>query len=197
MRKVSIVIIVLLGITCLFSCERGGKDELSRSLYDGYYGSCEYLSLDFKSNSKVRGHLCSTDFVGNFSDDIYGHYEYKHPYITIVWERASWANLVYKSMYNPDSILINESLDTLLYFEQDQCYTLSKYHKWYQVDRDAPITKKISDFCLQALIYVLGSLFRYFIFLLSLIDKYLIYIVLFAVVLFFGIKWRKKRLQNK
>ena len=185
MRKVSVVIIVLLGIICLFSCERGGKDELSGRSYHGYYGGCECLSLDFKSNSEVQGHLCSAEFVGYFSDEIYGHYEYKRPFITIVWDKTSPKNSVYKSMNNPDSIMINESLDTLFYYEGDRCYTIPKY-RLYKFGKNDSVIVKIYSFCYQSLLILIC----YFI-------KYFIYIVLFAVVLFFGIKWRKKRLQNK
>ena len=78
----SLAIIVFL---CLCSCSKDGMDGKE---YVGYYKPIERMSLEFRKNSEVVGKISSTDFVGRFSDRLYGRYEYKHPHIAITWEKA-------------------------------------------------------------------------------------------------------------
>ena len=56
--------------------------------YDGYYNTIERLSLEFGKHSEVVSKISFTEFVGRFSDRIYGHYDYMHPHIAISWEKV-------------------------------------------------------------------------------------------------------------
>ena len=80
------LLLVMAGM--LLSCS-SNNDELSGKKFEGYYETCERITIDFDSDSKVTGQISSTDFVGNFSDYIYGHYKYKAPNIVIVWEKIN------------------------------------------------------------------------------------------------------------
>lgn len=119
------VAIILMVTICLSSCERDG---LTGRKYQGYYHPIEKISIEFEANSKVIGEISSTDFVGHFSDRLYGNYEYKHPYISITWTSIDSDNDVYKSLgSSPDSIIVNESLDTLSLYEVNEKYVLPKH----------------------------------------------------------------------
>lgn len=108
----------------LASCK---KDELTENVYVGYYHPTERIRLEFKTDSRVAGRISSTDFVGRFHDNSYGHYDYKFPHINISWDRTALGNQVYKSPpVNPDSIVINATLDTLVLYEGGEAYELQK-----------------------------------------------------------------------
>ena len=110
--------LMLMVVIC--SCS-SSEDGLAGREYDGYYKTCERISIEFEKDSKVVAEISSTDFVGHFSDRVYGHYEYKHPYITINWTEVDSDNDEYKSVISsPDSIKINESLDTLRLWERNE-----------------------------------------------------------------------------
>ena len=116
-RMLFFIIILLLA-----SCR---KDELTENVYDGYYHPIERIRLEFKTDSRVSGRISSTDFVGRFHDDLYGHYDYEYPYINISWDRAALGNRVYMSPpVNPDSMVINATLDTLFLYEGGEAYEL-------------------------------------------------------------------------
>ena len=167
MKKSSAIIIALIGGLLLCSCKSGKRDNLTGKEFEGYYYSCEYISLDFKPDSTVNGHFSSTDFVGSFSDDMYGHYEYAHPYITIVWEKADPKNDVYKKVLsNPDSLIVNEALDTLWLFEGEEKFTLPKYSlldSIFDIDKNASIPVQIGEFLYRLQLFALLFFFKYII----------------------------------
>mgnify|MGYP007102023392 CR=1 FL=1 len=151
----------LIVILCLCSC---GKDGLNGK-YEGYYHPIERISLDFGKNSEVVGTISSTDFVGHFSDRIYGHYEYKHPHIAITWEKVDADNDMYTSVIpGPDSIIVNESLDTLRLYERSERYILPKY-KLYHIDGNAPFFEQIGQYCYQTILLSILFILRNFFFI--------------------------------
>ena len=171
----SLAIIVFL---CLCSCSKDGMDGKE---YVGYYKPIERMSLEFRKNSEVVGKISSTDFVGRFTDYVCGHYEYKHPYIIITWIKADSDNEVYKNVIsNPDSTIVNESLDTLRLYEGNEEYILPRYHL-YQIDENASFMEKVGQYSYQTLLLIIIFIVRYF-----------FYIIAAIVILRFAIRWRKK-----
>ena len=172
----SLAIIVFL---CLCSCSKDGMDGKE---YVGYYKPIERMSLEFRKNSEVVGKISSTDFVGRFSDRLYGHYEYKHPHIAITWEKADADNDVYTNVIPcPDSIIVNESLDTLRIYERSEEYILPKY-QLYHIDSNAPFLEQIGQYCSQTILLCILFIVRNF-----------IYIVIAIIIMILAMKWRKRR----
>ena len=173
-----LVVILLIMTICFSSCS---KDGLTGRRYVGYYQPVEKISLEFETDSRVVGEISSTDFVGHFSDCIYGSYEYKHPYIKITWTEVDSDNDKYKSVISsPDSIIINESLDTLRLYEKTEDYVLTK-HSLYQIDSNAPILEQIGQYCGQTILL-----------LIIFVIKNFFLIVLAVIIMVLVKKWRKK-----
>lgn len=163
----------------LYSCD---NNNLTGKSYQGYYNACERIYIEFESNSQVEGEISSTDFVGRFTDYVRGHYEYKHPYIIITWTKADSDNEVYKNVIsNPDSTIVNESLDTLRLYEGNEEYILPRYHL-YQIDENASFMEKVGQYSYQTFLLIIIFIVRYF-----------FYIIAAIVILRFAIRWRKKR----
>ena len=163
----------------LYSCD---NNNLTGKSYQGYYNACERIYIEFESNSQVEGEISSTDFVGRFTDYVCGHYEYKHPYIIITWTKADSDNEVYKNVIsNPDSTIVNESLDTLRLYEGNEEYILPRYHL-YQIDENASFMEKVGQYSYQTFLLIIIFIVRYF-----------FYIIAAIVILRFAIRWRKKR----
>ena len=174
-----LVVIMLMVTICFCSCS---KDNLTGREYQGYYHTCERISLEFKSNSKVVANISSTDFVGHFSDCVYGHYEYKHPNVIITWMKVDSNNDKYKNVNsNPDSIRINESLDTLRLYEEDEEFVLPRYYL-YQIDNNAPFLEQVGQYCYQSILLVILFIIKHFFSLGVAI-----------IILVFFMKWLKKR----
>jgi hypothetical protein len=128
------------------------------------------------------GKISSTDFVGRFSDRLYGHYEYNHPHIAITWEKADADNDVYTNVIPcPDSIIVNESLDTLRIYERSEEYILPKY-QLYHIDSNAPFLEQIGQYCSQTILLCILFIVRNF-----------IYIVIAIIIMILVMKWRKRR----
>jgi hypothetical protein len=166
---------------CLSSCERDG---LTGREYQGDYhsNSIERIYIEFEANSKVVGVISSADFVGHFSDRLYGNYEYKHPYISITWTSIDSDNDVYKSLgSSPDSIIVNESLDTLRLYEGNEKYVLPKY-QLYQIDETASFYEQLGQYCGQTIFLILVFIIKNF-----------ITIVIVVIVLIIARKWWKRR----
>ena len=162
----------------LYSCD---NNNLTGKSYQGYYNACERIYIEFESNSQVEGEISSTDFVGRFTDYVCGHYEYKHPYIIITWTKADSDNEVYKNVIsNPDSTIVNESLDTLRLYEGNEEYILPRYHL-YQIDENASFMEKVGQYSYQTFLLIIIFIVRYF-----------FYIIAAIVILRFAIRWRKK-----
>ena len=124
MIKFNWLILLAISFLLLCSCKR---DEFTGKEYVGYYHPIEQISLDFKAGGHVTARINSTDFVGWFSDKLYGHYEYSNPVLTLSWDRAPHGNWEYKDCPpDPDSILISPSLDTLILYEGDSSYVLKR-----------------------------------------------------------------------
>lgn len=171
--------LALIVIICLCSCSKGGMDGKE---YEGYYNPIEWISLEFGKNSEVVGKISSTDFVGRFSDRLYGHYEYKHPHIAITWERIDADNDRYTSVIpGPDSIIVNESLDTLRLYERSEEFILPKY-QLYHIDSNAPFPEQIGQYCSQTILLCILFIVRNF-----------IYIVIAIIIMILVMKWRKRR----
>ena len=170
--------LILLAAMC--SCS-SSEDGLTGREYEGYYKTCERISIEFEKDSKVVVEISSTDFVGHFSDRLYGHYEYKHPYITINWTEVDSDNDEYKSIISsPDSIIINESLDTLRLWETNEEYVLPKY-QLYHIDRDASFSEQIAEYCYLTIILIIVFVIEYY-----------FYIVLAGIILILVIIWWRK-----
>lgn len=163
------LLLVIAGM--LLSCS-SNIDELSGKKFEGYYETCERITIDFDSDSRVTGQISSTDFVGNFSDYIYGHYKYNAPNIVIVWEKIDDDNEKHKSILpNPDSVIINESLDTLRLYEGGRKYVLPEY-RFFHIDKSASVPELIGLFiymCFLSLIVFLCEYFFQIIFTLILV----------------------------
>ena len=167
----------------LYSCD---NNNLTGKSYQGYYNACERIYIEFESNSQVEGEISSTDFVGRFTDYVCGHYEYKHPYIIITWTKADSDNEVYKNVIsNPDSTIVNESLDTLRLYEGNEEYILPRYHR-YQIDENASFMEKVGQYSYQTFLLIIIFIVRYF-----------FYIIAAIVILRFAIRWRKKKGKSK
>ena len=120
MKRAFPILIVLLFL--LQSCE---KDELTGKCFRGYYHPCEKMSIEFRPNSRIDCRISSNEFVGHFSDRICGYYEYARPYVSIEWNRPSLGNDVYTNKpTDPDSVIVNSSLDALRLYEGEQEYIL-------------------------------------------------------------------------
>lgn len=109
--------------------------------------------MEFETDSRVVGEISSTDFVGHFSDCI---------------------------ISSPDSIIINESLDTLRLYEKTEDYVLTK-HSLYQIDSNAPILEQIGQYCGQTILL-----------LIIFVIKNFLLIVLAVIIMVLVKKWRKK-----
>ena len=87
----------------------------------------------------------------------------------------------YKSIISsPDSIIINESLDTLRLYEKTEDYVLTK-HSLYQIDSNAPILEQIGQYCGQTILL-----------LIIFVIKNFFLIVLAVIIMVLVKKWRKK-----
>ena len=171
--------IMFLVTICFCSCS---KDKLAGREFDGYYHDCERISLNFEADSNVVATISSTDFVGHFSDHVYGHYEFNHPNIIITWTGADPDNDAYKDvMANPDRVLINESLDTLWLYEKNEKFVLPKYHL-YHIDKDAPLLEQIGQYCGQTELLIVIFIVNHF---FSLVVAIIIFVLF--------MKWWKKR----
>lgn len=166
--KSSVVISALLVVLSLSSCTKY-KDTVLGKDYDGIYHPAERLFLQFEPDSSVVGHITSTDFVGHFSDYVYGHYEYEHPYITIVWERTDPMNDKYTLFPNPDSVLVNDSLDTLDYYEAEHGYSLHKSRTFQPIDKNLPWFDQIIEICYQFFFFIISSILKFVFYIVGLI----------------------------
>ena len=102
-------------------------DIYEGEVFFGGYHTCEAIDIKFSTDSLAIGRIYSTDFVGHFSDVIYGHYSYYHPYYNIVWDKSHPKNVAYRdSLPQPDSLRINETKDTIWMYEGDKCFVLNK-----------------------------------------------------------------------
>ncbi|MBR5688170.1 MAG: hypothetical protein IKX36_09445 [Prevotella sp.] len=163
---------------CFFSCS---KDGLPGKKFQGYYHPTERISLKFETNSKVVGEISSTDFVGNFADRVYGNYEFLKPYIKITWMDVDSDNEVYKSVIsNPDTIMINESLDTIRLWDGNDEFVLPKC-QLYNIDKNASVLEQIGQYCSQSIILIFVFIIKYFFYIVA------------AVIFVFVVRWWKKK----
>jgi hypothetical protein len=82
---------------------------------------------------------------------------------------------------NPDSIRINESLDTLRLYEEDEEFVLPRYYL-YQIDNNAPFLEQVGQYCYQSFLLVILFIIKHFFSLGVAI-----------IILVFFMKWLKKR----
>lgn len=180
------LLLVMAGM--LLSCS-SNIDELSGKKFEGYYETCERITIDFDSDSRVTGQISSTDFVGNFSDYIYGHYKYNAPNIVIVWEKIDDDNEKHKSILpNPDSVIINESLDTLRLYEGGRKYVLPEY-RFFHIDKSASVPEQIGFFIYMCFLSSIVFLCEYFF--------QIIFTLILVLIIFFVWKRIKKKKQEK
>ena len=113
MKKVVFVLALALIAACVYFCKSCGGNRLNGKEFDCYDEGLRTL-ISFESDSTVVCSYSSFDFVASISDNVYGHYEYRHPNVFITWDSVSSKNIQYSEVpNNPDSIIVNESLDTL------------------------------------------------------------------------------------
>lgn len=113
MRKKVFVSALVLIAACVYFCKSCGGNRLNGKEFDCYDEGLRTL-ITFESDSTVVCSYSSFDFVASISDKVYGHYEYRHPNVFITWDSVSSKNIQYSEVpNNPDSIIVNESLDTL------------------------------------------------------------------------------------
>ena len=125
-----LIIRILIGLIGLFffnSCSQ--RDALSEKAFEGYYHPIEYIVIRFHPNSEVSARICCTEVVGSFHVEVYGHYEYRHPFINIAWEKMEDNGYHYCEglINNPDSLRINDALNTLYLYEDSERYVLSSF----------------------------------------------------------------------
>ena len=145
MKRLLVLTILIITVG---SCS-GNNDEITGKEFGGYYNACERIFLEFKENNEVEAVISSTDFVGRFCDKIYGKYEYKHPNVIVTWTKVDPDNDLYKKVVsNPDSIIVNESLDTLTLYERKEEYVLSKA-TLYNITPNAPLMQQFYEYYYQ------------------------------------------------
>ena len=182
MKKIVFVSGLVLIAACVYFCKYYNKNELCGREFRGYYNSCQYMNLSFESNTEVVANICSADFVGRFSDNVYGHYHYKKPYVVISWEKVAPDNDEYKKVIRcPDSVRVDESLESLSYYDGNVCYVMSD-NSFCGVLKNTP---------LQELPYLLLLCFLRFVF------GNFVYILLFCIVLYLVVRFYRKRKRAK
>ncbi|MBQ9556542.1 MAG: hypothetical protein IJV05_09990 [Muribaculaceae bacterium] len=176
----SILITVALLVTvCVCSCSHGG---LSGKEFRGSYQPAEIISLKFDDDSTATAHIYSTDYAGHFSDCFYGKYEYRHPYITIEWQRVDPDNEKYRHVIlNPDSVMVNEALDTIYLYEGNRKEILPNAG-FYHIEDNASLGEKMGQYCYQTLLLIIVFTIDHFIPLLAI-----------AILLFLAVRWWKKK----
>lgn len=119
MKKIVFVSGLVLIAACAYFCKSCGGNRLNGKEFDCYDEGLRTL-ITFESDSTVVCSYSSFDFVASISDNVYGHYEYRHPNVFITWDSVSSKNIQYSEVpNNPDSIIVNESLDTLRCYYKD------------------------------------------------------------------------------
>ena len=177
MKRLLVLTILIITVG---SCS-GNKEELTGKEFGGYYNACERIFLEFKENNEVEAVISSTDFVGRFCDKIYGQYEYKHPNVIVTWSKVDPDNEQYKKvMSNPDSIIVNESLDTLTLYERKEEFVLSKA-TLYNITPNAPLMQQLYEYYYQSILLVLFFIIKYF-----------FYFVIAIALLVLFLKWRNR-----
>lgn len=83
-------------------------DIYEGEVFFGGYHTCEAIDIKFSTDSLAIGRIYSTDFVGHFSDVIYGHYSYYHPYYNIVWDKSHPKNVAYEILFH--NLILLESM---------------------------------------------------------------------------------------
>lgn len=105
--KLKKLTLILCTLTMLVSCE----EEIS---YDGYYEMCQRISLEINEPNNAIGYVSSTDFVGHFSDAIYGKYDKNGDTLIIKWDSIATDNTCYKELPLAfDTVIYTNSSDTL------------------------------------------------------------------------------------
>ena len=127
----ALALVLLMLSSCLMNIDNLNNDKrfdiYEGEVFFGGYHACEAIDIKFSTDSLVIGRIYSVDFVGNFSDVIYGHYTYRHPYYYIVWDKFYPNNEVYRdSLPQLDSIKINETKDTIWMYEGKEFFVLNK-----------------------------------------------------------------------
>lgn len=105
--KLKKLTLILCTLTMLVSCE----EEIS---YDGYYEMCQRISLEINEPNNAIGYVSSTDFVGHFSDAIYGKYDKNGDTLIIKWDSIATDNTCYNELPLAfDTVIYTNSSDTL------------------------------------------------------------------------------------
>ena len=153
MKRLSIIILFLHFILG-FSCNRPMGEEFHGS-YSGYYVVCERIELDFQSSNRVEATISSTDFVGRFSDKMYGKYEMYGDSVFIKWTSVDKdnENSSYKCVPTDiDTVFLTDSPDTIRFVSQGDVHILT----------DESIIKQLPGFSHELLIFALCILPIYF-----------------------------------
>ena len=123
--------------------------------YSGYYVVCERIELDFQSSNRVEATISSTDFVGRFSDKLYGKYEKRGDSIFIKWTSFDMDNEKTCYRYVPtdiDTVFLTDSPDTIRFVSQGDVHILT----------DDSIIKQLPRFSYELFIFALCILPIYF-----------------------------------
>lgn len=124
----TIVFALMALVFLLQSCDPSDKpvDERLKKSYSGYYKTCERIRLDFRKYD-CECTISSTDFVGNFCDEISGTYTIDSNRINIQWNDVAKGNDVYTELplNIADSIILSSSGDSLLLYLPDKSEILT------------------------------------------------------------------------
>ena len=63
----------------------GEKDALTGKTFEGYYLSCQRISISFNRDNIALARISSTDFVGHFTEKFHGTYTYDSSKTVIDW----------------------------------------------------------------------------------------------------------------
>jgi hypothetical protein len=189
MKKIVFVSGLVLIAACVYFCKSCGGNGLNGKEFDCYDEGLRTL-ITFESDSTVVCSYSSFDFVASISDNVYGHYEYRHPNVFITWDSVSSKNIQYNEVPNsPDSIIINESLDTLC------CYTKDFFGD------EKIVMSKPSFFKMNENTSWIRVLFAKWAMLqiapVYLCIRYFIYVLLFYIALYLSVRFYRRRKRVK
>ena len=189
MKKIVFVSGLVLIAACVYFCKSCGGNRLNGKEFDCYDEGLRALIM-FESDSTVVCCYSSFDFVASISDKVYGHYEYRHPNVFITWDSVSSKNIQYSEVLNnPDSIIVNESLDTLRCCYKDffgnESMVMSK-PSFFKMNENRSWIRVL--FAKWAMLQVAS---------IVLCIKYFFQILLFYIVLYLSVRFYRKKKRVK
>ena len=108
--------------SCARSVDLGVPDDLRlQHWFRGGYRTCQELTIGFGSEGRFACRIYSTDFVGHFSDVVWGTYTVDSSHVFLKVDELNADNLEYRTlpMALADSLVFSPSGDLIMYFGDD------------------------------------------------------------------------------